>query len=31
MRKGIFSLSLRATKELLDSLFEFMNVPLRAF
>ena len=30
MLKGIFSLSLRATQGLLDSLFELMNVPLCA-
>jgi hypothetical protein len=30
MLKGIFSLTLRATQGLLDSLFELMNVPLRA-
>ncbi len=30
MLKGIFSLTLRATKGLLDSLFELMNVPLCA-
>jgi hypothetical protein len=30
MLKGIFSLNLRATQGLLDSLFELMNVPLYA-
>ncbi len=30
MLKGIFSLTLRATQGLLDSLFELMNVPLCA-
>lgn len=30
MLKGIFSLTLRATQGLIDSLFELMNVPLCA-
>ena len=30
MLKGIFSLTLRVTRGLLDSLFELMNVPLCA-